>query len=86
MKKEANKIPVVNFTNLLYTAFTYKGLRVAFLLLHFRFVVFWRKNIGAKASLKMLVKSTPGEVILEYSLEQKKICRIIVYLNLYFKI
>ncbi len=27
---------------------------------HFRFVLFWHKNIGAKATFRMLVKLTPG--------------------------
>jgi hypothetical protein len=31
---------------------------VAFLCLHFKFVLFWCKNIGAKAACKMLVKLT----------------------------
>jgi len=30
----------------------------AFLLLHFGFVVFWQKNIGAKSARKMLMKLT----------------------------
>ncbi len=30
-----------------------------FLYLHFKLVLFWNKNIGAKAALKMLVKLTP---------------------------
>jgi hypothetical protein len=45
---------MVNFTNILHV----KVLRAAFLFLHLRYVVFWRKNIGAKAALKMLVKLT----------------------------
>ncbi len=28
--------------------------------LQFRFVIFWRKDFGAKAAHKMLVKLTPG--------------------------
>jgi hypothetical protein len=32
--------------------------REAFLYLDFRFVLFWRKNIGAKAASNMLVKLT----------------------------
>jgi hypothetical protein len=30
----------------------------SFLCLHFRFVLFWRKNMGAKDALKMLVKGS----------------------------
>jgi len=29
-------------------------------LLHFGFVIFWRKNIGAKGRHKMFMKLTPG--------------------------
>ncbi len=38
-----------------------KVMNAAFLCLHFRFVLFWSKKIGAKAALKMLVKLTPGD-------------------------
>jgi hypothetical protein len=38
-----------------------KVLPAAFLSLLFRLVVFWRKNIGAKAAHEMLVKLTPGD-------------------------
>ncbi len=40
--------------------FQMKVLRKTFLFLDFRFVLFWRKNIGAKASRILLVKLTPG--------------------------
>jgi len=30
-------------------------------LLNFGFVIFWRKDFGAKAAHKMLVKLTPGQ-------------------------
>jgi hypothetical protein len=32
----------------------------AFMCLQFGFVIFWQKDFGAKAALKMLVKLTPG--------------------------
>jgi hypothetical protein len=32
----------------------------AFMCLQFGFVIFWRKDFGAKAARKMLVKLTPG--------------------------
>jgi len=32
----------------------------AFMCLQFGFVIFWRKDFGAKAAHKMLVKLTPG--------------------------
>ncbi len=36
-----------------------KVLWAAFISFQFRFVIFWRKDFGAKAALKMLVKLTP---------------------------
>jgi hypothetical protein len=33
---------------------------VTFMCLQFGFVIFWRKDFGAKAAHKMLVKLTPG--------------------------
>jgi hypothetical protein len=41
---------IVNHTKVLCTAFT---------CLQFGFVIFWRKDFGAKAAQKMLVKLTP---------------------------
>jgi hypothetical protein len=52
----------VNFTNILHAAFSCKSFARSFLNLDLRFVLFWRKNIGAKAVRKMLVKLTPGGV------------------------
>jgi hypothetical protein len=40
--------------------FRTKVLRKAFLYLDLSFVLFWRKNIGAKAACNMLVKLIPG--------------------------
>ena len=40
--------------------FRTKDFRAAFLYLHCRFKLFRRKEIGAKAAHKMLVKLTPG--------------------------
>jgi hypothetical protein len=37
----------------------------ALMCLQFGFVIFWRKDYGAKAALKMLVKLTP-EIVTEY--------------------
>jgi hypothetical protein len=37
-----------------------KVLCAAFMCLQFWFVIFWRKDFGAKATRKMLVKLTPG--------------------------
>jgi hypothetical protein len=34
----------------------------AFMWLQFGFVIFWQKDLGAKAAHKMLVKLTPGQV------------------------
>jgi hypothetical protein len=33
----------------------------SFICLQFGFVIFWRKDFGAKAAHKMLVKLTPGK-------------------------
>ncbi len=52
--------PGINFTNILLASFCTKMFCVAFLKLQFGFVIFWQKNIGAKAALKILVKLTPG--------------------------
>ncbi len=35
-------------------------MRAAFLCLRFRFVLYWRKTVGAKAAHRTLVKLTPG--------------------------
>ena len=50
----------VNFTNILRAAFLCESLVSSFSVLTFRFVIFGRKEIGAKAARKMLVKLTPG--------------------------
>jgi hypothetical protein len=54
--------PMVNFTNILRKRnfFCTKDYGGDFLYLHFRFVLFWRKNIGAKIGLRMSVKLTPN--------------------------
>ncbi len=48
----------VIFTNILRVAFSFKSFAQNFFDLHFRFVLFWRKNICVKAARKMLVKLT----------------------------
>ena len=45
--------------------FQTKVFRAAFMYLYCRFVLFWRKEIGAKAACKMLVKLTLGEATLK---------------------
>ncbi len=52
----------VNFTNFLQAAFSYKVLCAPFMCLQFEFVIFWRKDFGAKAAHNMLVKLTPGHL------------------------
>jgi hypothetical protein len=53
--------PVFNFSPIFYAwLFCTKVFSTAFFCLNFRFVLFWRKIISAKAALKMLVKLTPG--------------------------
>jgi hypothetical protein len=49
--------PVVNLTNILLEPYLYKSVLCSFSLVSF--VIFWCKNIGAKAACKMLVKLTP---------------------------
>ncbi len=46
----------VNFINISHAPFLFES--TAFLQLQRGFIVFWRKNIGAKAALKMLMKLT----------------------------
>ncbi len=46
----------VNLTNILQAVFGYKSILSNFSLILFGFLNFWRKNIGAKATGKMLVK------------------------------
>jgi len=53
-------LPGVNFINILHWNFLYKIVLWRFSLLQFGFVVFWHKNIGAKAARKMLMKLTTG--------------------------
>ncbi len=38
----------------------------AFMCVQFGFVIFWRKDFGAKGAHKMLVKLTPGQVVMEH--------------------
>ncbi len=66
--------PRDNFTNILRAAFYLKVMCVAFLYLHFRFVVFWHKRMCAKAAQKMLVKLIPGVNILRFVLFLKRDC------------
>ncbi len=49
--------PDVNFTNILWAAFSYKSFSRSF---QFWFVNFWQKDFGTKAAHKMLVKLTPS--------------------------
>ena len=48
----------VNFTNILRAPFSYKSLLSSFSVDKLRFDFFWRKDIGAKAARKTLVKLT----------------------------
>jgi len=52
--------PGVNFIKILHTPFITGVFFKTFLWLQFGFVIFCRKNIGAKAACKMFVKLTPG--------------------------
>jgi len=48
--------PGMNFTNILKAIFCTKVFCSAFLYLQFGFVIFWQRNIGAKAACEVLVK------------------------------
>jgi hypothetical protein len=48
--------PGVNFLNILRTPFLQIVLCAAFLCLELGIVIFWQKNIGAKAAHNMLMK------------------------------
>jgi hypothetical protein len=50
----------VNFTNILQAAFSYKSFLCSFYVLTSWVFIFCRKDFGAKAAHKMLVKLTPG--------------------------
>ncbi len=52
----------VNFSKILCATFCTKVFFAAFLELQFGFVIFWHKNIGAKAAYKMLMKLTTGRM------------------------
>jgi hypothetical protein len=58
-------VPGVNFTNILQAAFCTKVFCAAFMCLQFGFVMFWRKDFGAKAAHKMLVKLTPVAYVIK---------------------
>jgi len=48
--------PGVNFTNILWAAFSNESVLKLFYFLHFGFVIFCQKKMGAKAAHKLLVK------------------------------
>ena len=50
--------PGVNFTNILHALFLHKSLMSSFSVDKLRFDFSWRKDIGAKAAHKTLVKLT----------------------------
>ena len=56
--KEDGKRQGVNFTNILRAPFSYESLLSSFSVDTLRFDFFWRKDIGAKAARKTLVKLT----------------------------
>jgi hypothetical protein len=53
--------PGVNFTNILWAAFSYKGFLRSFYVVTIWVRNFWRNVFGAKAAHEMLVKLTPGK-------------------------
>jgi hypothetical protein len=52
----------VNFTNILWAAFSHQSSLHSFYVLTIGFVIFWQKDFGAKAAHKMLVKLTPSVI------------------------
>ncbi len=54
-------ISPIFYEQLFYT----KVFCAAFMCLHFGFVIFWRKDFGAKAAYKKLVKLTPGIIVIK---------------------
>jgi len=50
----------VNFINILRAPFSYESILGSLSLVTVKFEIFWRKNIGAKADHKMLMKLTTG--------------------------
>ncbi len=52
--------PSANFTNILWADFCTKVFCAPFMCLQFGFVIFWRKDLGAKAANNLLVKLPPS--------------------------
>ena len=61
----------VNFTKILWAAFSYESLLNSFLFLRLRFVFFWQKEFGAKAARKMLV-SFPARILFYHTHTQNE--------------
>jgi hypothetical protein len=57
---------MVNFTNILRAAFSYKSFASGFLVLTNLICIFWRNKIGGKVAHKMLVKLTPTSELCDY--------------------
>ncbi len=68
----------VNFTNVLCASFLQVSFACGFLCLHFRFIIYWRKIVGAKAAHRMLMKLNQGE---EHSREKSGIMFQFVNVN-----
>ncbi len=56
----------VNIINILCAIFCMNVLCAAFLYLHFGFIIFWHKNIGAKGTHKMLMKLTTDALCVRF--------------------
>jgi hypothetical protein len=65
----------LNSTNLqtLCATFMYQSFARSFLYLHFKFALYWRKTVGAKAARRTLMKLNPGIKFKRCS-ETKQIC------------
>jgi len=69
------KLPTgVNFTNILQTAPTYEFFSEGFYDLEFGFVISWQKNIGEKATSKILVKLSIGPLLREDGHRRESSC------------
>ena len=77
----------VNFINILRAAFCSKVFRAALLYLYCKFVLFWRREIGAKAVRKMLVKLTrEGEDEGNFEISRRKMSNELSLQNVNWRI
>jgi hypothetical protein len=70
----------LNFTNVLRAAFTHGSCARRFLCLSYRFVLYWRKTVGAKAARRTLVKLIPGHLSRQAA-KEGKLCERVIRVN-----